>query len=215
MNLSKLALTSLVILITGCSTTGGTIGGLFPAPKFMAGSIDKKTYLSKNKDFSITIPHEKGSYQYKYMKIKEQYGDLGAYISFGPAAFDQSIYRLEIGKKLTPNRKNFVFEDAVDKIIENYAQQLEANYKSKPKLEKREIIHVNGKKSFYFKFRQEIASGILISNTPATLIHEGIATDYENLAAFVWVQRMADEMATKNSSLSVKGFAESFSIIAK
>jgi len=211
MNFGKLTLIFLTILIAGCSTTGGAIGGLFPAPKFMEGSIEKNTYLSKDKDFSISIPHEDGSYEYKYMKVKEQYRDLGAYISFGPAAFDQSIYRLEVGKKLTPESKNVVFEDVLEKIVVNYLHQLEAGYKSKPELEKREIIHVNGQKSYYFKFRQEVPSGILISNKSATLIHEGVATDYENLATFVWIQSMIG----KKSSLTAKVFAESFNIIAK
>lgn len=212
MNFTKLTLTFIIFFITGCSTTGGTIGGLIPAPKFMEGSIDKKTYYSKDKDFSISIPHGDGSYEFSHMNVKEQYGDFEAYISFGPAAFDQSIYRLNVGRKVTPESRNIVFEDVLEEMIDNYKHQIEKGYQSKPALEKRKAVLVNGKKSYYFSLRQEVPSGILINNMPATLHHEGIATEYESLVAIVWVQKMTGVVTTKQSSLTAIAFAESFSI---
>lgn len=97
---SRLWLSNLVFLIclfwlTACSSsTGGTIGGLFPAPKFTEGEIKNNHYVSLDGDFSIGLPHQESSYEYRYMEMKEQYGEESEYVSFGPAAMDGSIYRL-------------------------------------------------------------------------------------------------------------------------
>lgn len=88
-----------LFFIQGCESTGGIIGGLFPAPKFLKGDITNNIYTSKEKKFSIQVPHKEGSYEYTYLNIKEQYNEHGTYISFGPAAFDKSIYRRVRGRR--------------------------------------------------------------------------------------------------------------------
>lgn len=121
-----LAVTAFVFM--GCSTTGGTIGGLVPAPKFLKGEIKNNTYTAKDKSFSVTVPHKDGSYEYTYMQVKEQYFEYGAYVSFGPAAFDQSIYRLETARRMTPGSQTVSFNEAVPKLVENYKTQLQKGY---------------------------------------------------------------------------------------
>lgn len=191
--------------VTSCSSTGGTIGGLFPAPKFTKGEIENDIYMSKDGDFSIAVPHKDGTYEYTYMQIKEQYSELGAYISFGPAAFDQSIYRLEIGKKLSPESKKVVFDDAVNLIINNYSKQLEAGYKSKPTLVSKNKITINGVPSFSILLTQKLQN--------QSLKHEVLVSNYDSLAAIFWVQ--SSSTGSEDPSISALRFAESFKIVSK
>jgi hypothetical protein len=109
---------SLLVLFAGCSTTGGDILGLFPAPKILKGSIDNNVYTSKDKLFSIAIPHKQGSYEYKYMQVKEEYTPHNDYVSFGPAAFDQSIFRVNFTMRATPGSLQPGFDDIAPKIHE-------------------------------------------------------------------------------------------------
>lgn len=90
-----------ITCLAGC--TGGTIGGLFPAPKLLQGSIDGDYYISRDGIFKVQLPHPPSmsgseSYEWSYTKVNEIYqlnesGDravLGAV--FGPAAFDLNLY---------------------------------------------------------------------------------------------------------------------------
>jgi len=58
-----------VVVLAGCSTTGGTIGGLLPAPKFLKGEIVNNIYRSPDGSFSVGVPHKEGSYEFKYMQV--------------------------------------------------------------------------------------------------------------------------------------------------
>ena len=97
----KVAPIVVLAALAGCATTGGDIGGLFPAPKFLKGTIRNNIYTTSDGSLSVAIPHKEGSYEYQYMQVKEQYSPQGDYISFGPAALDKSIYRVETSKRVT------------------------------------------------------------------------------------------------------------------
>lgn len=194
---------ALISGIVGCASTGGTIGGLIPAPKFTKGKIQNNTYTSKDEDFSISIPHKDGTYEFSYMRVKEQYNEKGAYISFGPAATDQSIYRLEVGRKLTPQNNDVILEEAVDVFIEDYSTQLESGYRTKPKITHKEKIKINNVDSYVVKLTQQVDS--------ITLTHEAIITDYKKFLVGVWVQKSSESFGT--STLDVYKFAESFKAI--
>jgi hypothetical protein len=47
------------------------VGGLFPAPKFLKGTIENDTYRSPDGLFQVGCPQPKDSYEYKYMAVKE------------------------------------------------------------------------------------------------------------------------------------------------
>jgi len=187
----------------GNKFSGGTIGGLIPAPKHTKGTITDNTYTSKDGDFSISIPHKEGSNEYSHMNIKEQYYELGTYISFGPAAVDQSIYRLEIGKKLTPDSSYVIFDDAVNAVIESYSQQLESSYKSKPKLLSKEKTTINSTPSYKIVLQQTVNGQVLN--------HDVFVADYDSVAAIFWVQTFSQGI--KKASLEPLLFAESFKIL--
>ena len=197
------------LALSGCSTTGGTILGLFPAPKFIDGSFENNSYVSKDKSFSISLPHKTDSYEYKYMAMKEQYGEGWAYVSFGPAAFDQSIYRLHLGKKPEFSNIENPMQQVANVEIENNMYQLEVGYKSKPILVEKKLIQLKGQSAYYVKLSQEVPAGVLISNKSAHLLHEMIGMDYGDTVAFVWIQTMSDSHVGGRPIMSVKEFAES------
>lgn len=109
------------VVLAGCQSTGGTIGGLFPGPKLLTGEIAHNRYTSKDKMFSIQVSHSQNTYEYKYMAVKEQYADGGAYVSFGPAAYNKSVYRLEIATRLTPQSQAIELEKVLPEIISSTA----------------------------------------------------------------------------------------------
>lgn len=201
--LRKITITIISILVIGCSSTGGTIGGLFPAPKFLDGKIENDVFISKNNDFSVSIPHKEGTYEFTYLQIKEQYNELGAYISFGPAAMDQSIYRLEVGKKLSESSKNVELSAMVDAVITNYSKQLEYGYKSKPTLIKKEKTMINGFESFVVHLTQNLSNEVLE--------HEVIVTNYPTMAAIFWVQTSSRN--SPKASINALEFAKSFKVL--
>lgn len=202
LSLKKFIIVFISIIVVGCSSTGGTIGGLFPAPKILDGKIENDTYFSKNGHFSVSVPHKDGTYEFTYLQIKEQYNELGAYVSFGPAAMDQSIYRLEIGKKLSPESHNVDFSAAVEAVIANYSKQLEYGYKSKPQLIKRDETTINGYKSVVVHLTQKVSN--------QDLDHEVIVTNYPQMAAIFWVQKSS--IGSHKASINALEFAQSFKV---
>lgn len=192
--------------VGGCSTTGGTIGGLFPVPKLLKGEVRNNTYTAQDKSFSVAVPHKNGSYEYTYMQVKEQYSEYGAYVSFGPAAFDQSIYRVETAKRITPGSQNVTFDEAAPKIVENYKAQLKEGYGTAPQVTESRQETINGKKAYFWKLSQVVPAGKYLSNKEATFTHNVYVIDFEKGAAIVWVQ--IPETTTK-AAMEPRAFAES------
>lgn len=194
-------------VVVGCSTTGGTIGGLFPAPMFLKGEIKDNTYTAQDNSFSVAVPHKYGSYEYTYMQVKEQYSEYGAYVSFGPAAFDQSIYRLETGKRVTPGSQNVKFDDVAPELVEGYKAQLENNYGSASQEVESRQETINGRKAYYWKLSQVVPAGKYFSNSTAIFTHDVYVIDVEKGAAIVWIQIPE---TTNNAAIEARAFAESF-----
>lgn len=195
-----------VFSLVGCSTTGGTIGGLFPAPKFLKGEIKNDIYTAQDKSFSVVVPHKKGSYEYTYMQVKEQYSEYGAYVSFGPAAVDQSIYRIETAKRVTPGSQSIKFDDVAPKIVEGYKDQLQKGYGTVPQEAESRQETINGRKAYFWKLTQVVPAGKYISNKAATFTHDVYVIDFEKGAAIVWVQIPE---TTKKAAIESRTFAES------
>lgn len=195
-----------VFTLAGCSTTGGTIGGLFPAPKFLKGEIKNNIYTAQDKSFSVSVPHKDGSYEYTYMQVKEQYSEYGAYVSFGPAAFDQSVYRIETAKRVTPGSQSVKFDDVAPKIVEGYKAQLQKGYGTVPQEAESRQETINGRKAYFWKLTQVVPAGKYISNKAATFTHDVYVIDFEKGAAIVWVQIPE---TTKKAAIEPRTFAES------
>jgi len=182
------ALMIVCLVLAGCETTGGTIGGLFPSPKFLKGEIKNGTYTAQDKSFSVAIPHKEGTEEYRHMQVKEQGNEFGAYVSFGPSALDQSIYRVEIARRIAAGSEKVQFDEVAPKIVEGFKAQLKSGYGSelKERAARQELL--KGKKAYYYQFTQLVPAGKL-SNKPETLTHEAYVIDFGKGAAIVWVQK--------------------------
>lgn len=204
MNIKKtIGVLGLLLLVSGCSGTGGLFGGLIPMPKFTKGAIENDVYVSKEKDFSIAIPHKDGTYEFTYMEIKEEYNEFGAYISFGPAAYDHSIYRIEVGKKASTGNDEVSLEKAAELVIANYSKQLESAYKTKLKLISRDGVLINGQKSVHVKLTQPVQKDLLT--------HDVIITDHGAMMTIVWVQIFEHE--STRALVDALYLAESFKVL--
>ena len=178
----------LSILVAGCQSTGGIIGGLLPAPKFLDGEIKNNIYTSKDKIFSVQVPHIQDSYEYKYMEITEQYYNVGAYISFGPAAFDKSIYRIETGNRITPESKIISVESMLSQMVGSLAVQLENFYGTKLELQSKDKTKINGNNAWHWIWTQNIPAGKHLSNKSTVFEHEAYAIELKNMVSILWVQ---------------------------
>lgn len=199
------ALMVICLVLAGCETTGGTIGGLFPSPKFLKGEIKNGTYTAQDKSFSVAVPHKEGTEEYRHMQVKEQGNEFGAYVSFGPSALDQSIYRVEIARRVVAGSEKVKFEEIAPKIVEGFKAQLKNGYDSELKEQASRQESLGGKKAYYYQFIQLVPAGKL-SNKPETLTHEAYVIDFGKGAAIVWVQKPELRWVT---TIEPRAFAES------
>ena len=201
--------------LAGCSSTGITPAGNtsesvssdpVPAPKPLKGEIKGNLYTAQDKSFSVMLPHKKeGLHEYANKQIKEELTEYGAYVSFGPAAFDESIYRVEAVKDTVSGKKTNL-DDIAPKLIEDYQTQLQKNYESAPRKTESRQETINGKKAFYWELIQLVPAGKFASNKVVTITHDVYIINFEKGAAIVWV--LIPETA-KRTALESRIFAES------
>jgi hypothetical protein len=201
----------LFVSAAGCSTTGGDIGGLAPAPKFLKGSIANNIYTSKDKRFALLIPHDQKSYEYTYMQVKEVYGDHEDYVSFGPAAFDQSIYRVDIIARPTQGAAQLSLAEVAPKILASSEEQVQKGYDSKPELVVNNKTQINGHDAYYWQFKQVVPAGKLNSGNPVTLLHDLYVIDFGTVFATAWVQTPENTPAS-DKGITPEQFAKSFKL---
>jgi hypothetical protein len=183
----------LALGIAGCASSGGTLGGLVPLPKALQGSIVDNVYVAKDGAFRVMSPHEKGSNEYTYMAVKEKYSPMGDYVSFGPAAFDQSIYRVNFTGTADAQGISMPFETAAEKVIASFRSELEKGYGTEL-IEKEKVAStVNGRNAFSWTYVQNLPSHTTIQGQTSAdrLTHKVVAIDGGNLIAVLWVQTPA------------------------
>jgi len=175
------------LTLTGCSTTGGTVGGLFPAPKFLKGTIENDTYRSPDGLFEVGCPQPKGSYEYRYMAVKELYDPKGDYVSFGPAATDISIYRVNVTGRTDDRGVTVPFEQTAELSVQAFSTTLEKTYGVPLVSQAHERSVVNGLPALTWTFTQTLPGQR--TRAPEVLTHEVAAVDAGNNTALLWVQK--------------------------
>ncbi|MDW5376003.1 hypothetical protein R6258_03620 [Halomonas sp. HP20-15] len=209
-----------VTAIYGCSTTGGTIGGLIPAPKLMKGKVENSIYYAMDGSFEIKTPFEQGSYSYKYMEVKEQYANVGAYVSFNTSVHPNEFYRVEIGKKLDKSQPSPTLDQLVNGLLQGYKQQL-SGYGSKAKELQRIETRLDGKRAMLVTLEQAMpAQSSYQGRSPSYTVHHiiYIVESPNGGGGSVWVQwphgcntcasgKEADVIST---STRIKSFFKSF-----
>ena len=186
----------LLAALAACASTGGTIGGLVPAPKILKGSIDNNVYTSKGGVFTVAVPHPQGSNEYTYMHVKEEYKDGYTYVSFGPAATDQSIYRVNLVMRTPPDSMRPSLDEAAPAILAVCEEKMQQVYGASAKLTSNGKTQMDGHDAYYWQLKQLVPAGKLVNNAPVTLIHDIYAIDLGSAVATVWVQSDAGAPAT-------------------
>jgi len=107
-----------VMLLASCS--GGTIGGLIPAPKMLKGSVDGDYYTSKGGEFSVQLPYppsasDTNRYEWKYAQVREIEDGPVIGVVIGPAAFNKNMYHSVLIKAPMLGEKNIYAKDIFSK----------------------------------------------------------------------------------------------------
>ncbi len=199
-NTMKLVLLTLTLVFFSTAySTGGTIGGLLPAPKFIKGKISKGIYTSPDKDFQIKVPNWEDKSQYLYMKIKEKFSKTGEYLSFGSAATNLNIYRVEYVKKLSPESYFIDLKPNKDTLFKFYISQVEKAYRSKAELISEDIDLFDAKKSYSRVYRQYTPKKKKFFKTTAEDLryHYIDLVDYGLYNVLYWVEIPISPQSTK------------------
>ena len=196
---------SLIASLSGC--TGGDILGLVPAPRILSGSIDdNNVYIAKDKRFTVSVPFAENTDNHMYMKVKENYGPTEDYVSFGPGAVDQRIWRVEVVLP-TPGRSIQALDAVAPQVLaatEHLAQQA---YGTTPTAGEGQKTMVNGHAAYVWDLQQSVPS------MHATLAHKLYLIDFGSTMATVWVQTPSDNL-TDQRALTPEQFAESLKVAA-
>jgi hypothetical protein len=209
MHTGNAALAAVLVAVTGCSSTGGTLGGLLPMPKLLKGSIVDNVYMAKDGAFRVACPHDKGSYEYKYMAVKEVYTPNGDYVSFGPAAFDQSIYRVDVTGTVDEKGVAMSFETAALKVVTAIRGELEKGYGTDLVWKEKGAAMLNGRNALTWTYVQSVPSRITIQGPTSaeTLTHQVVAIESGNVMVVLWVQTLA---SCRNCEGKAARFFDSF-----
>jgi hypothetical protein len=195
-----------LLLLTGCALGDGRPEP-FPVDRALSGTIAEDIYTAQDGSFSVTVPHPHDSYEFACMQVKEMSEGGGLYVSFGPAAFDLTIWRLEVapvaGSELMPSR----FASAFEAEISMYREQIEKAGQARLEFESERVDPVGGFPARQRTYVQELPPGVYVSGAPTTLTHEVVAVNLKRAMVFVWVQR-PDEVPPRRG-LSARAFAES------
>lgn len=173
------------------------------------GKIKNNVYTAPHQIFTVSTPHKKGSYEFSYMQVKEQSDKDVIYVSFGPAAFNQSIYRIDFTKKSHKALKDISFDEFAPLAIHGYNELLGKAYNSDLVENEKTSTTINDYKAYYYKFTQNVPEGILM-NVESKLIHHVYVVDYKIGVAVIWVQ--IPEFSSPENSLTPLEFAKSLTV---
>ncbi len=171
-------------------STGGIIAGLLPAPKILKGKIKDGIYIAPKKEFKISVPNWNNKSEYQYMKVKERFSKTGEYLSFGPAAFNQNIYRLEYSRKLSFEGYYIELNTIKALVFKKYIKQIEKAYHAKIELISEDVDLFDARKSYSRIYRQHIpAKKKLFKKIAETLRYHFIdLVDYGSYNLMFWVE---------------------------
>jgi hypothetical protein len=200
----------MAVMLVACSTTGGTIGNLIPAPKLLKGEIRNNVYYAPNGVLSVAVPFAKGTYEYTYLQIKEEFNATTELVVFGPAAYDRGIYRVQVVERRdgldTPDAFN---ADAPD--IMRGAREMVQNDGRAPLEELRKDEEpVNGHPTLHERVTQHVPPGVL-SNHPELLTYDLYVMQFGAKVAIAMVMRPEKSYADP-PAISVAAFVQSVQV---
>ncbi len=178
-----LGLALLALLLAACSGTGGIIGGLIPAPKFLDGKVDGSTYYAPNKAFSVRLPHPPDltaddHNEWIYTKVHEINDGPIIAVVFGPAAFDSNLYTAALVRApMSPDK-----DAHVNQVFGNRVQFRTATYGQTYAEKTRQRFERHGRPCYYAVYESEKAF-LVLSITDAGNSYYAVEADVAKISA--------------------------------
>lgn len=198
----------LALLLAACSGTGGIIGGLVPAPKFLDGKVDKSTYYAPNNAFLVRLPHppEQSAddrYEWSYTKVHEINDEPIIAVVFGPAAFDRNLYAaILLRTPMSPDR-----DAHVNEAFGNRVQFRTATYGQTYVEKARQRFELHGRPCYYAVYESEKAF-LVLSLTDAGNSYYAVEADVAKIVNRVTT---LEELTNRRWDI-FNGMLESFSV---
>lgn len=198
----------LAACVAGCSSTGGAIGGLIPAPKFTKGTLSDGVYTAKDKSFSVAVPFAPGSQGYTYMEIVEKYDAGESQVVFSSSVHPAEVYRVATFADVKPA------ERLPEGTVATYRKDLEASYGTPFREEKTTPQLIDGILAISHRFSQTIpersADGHRYNGFE--VIHSTHFLQRSTRAAFISVNRMPEGAGgrTSGNEVRIAAFVKSF-----
>lgn len=201
----------LALLVAGVPpealASGGTLFGLFPKLKRLQGKVKDNTYYAPNGVLQVRLPFATDSYEYKYMEVREQFTKQTGVVSFGPAAFDRGLYRVEVIERLDGDESKSAFEIGGPQLVDQALTFLEKNFRAPLTEAARDSSPIQGKPTFRATAKQTVPPGLMASNEQMYL-HHIFAIHFGKKVAVAVVARPTESFANPPALQAVE-FASS------
>lgn len=205
---TRTLLLAAALLLSGC--------GLFPTPNFLDGTIEAGVYTAPDGDFTVRVPHT-DSYEQNWMQAKERSNPGEFYVSFGPAAFDQTIYRLSVFTEPVPDLPVSELPRLARQGNAGLADQLRATTGEPLELTNEGPTSIGGSSAYRMQYRQPAPAGT-VATEPARVRHDAWMIKRSDRLYAVWVQSyelQSGPPEATNKGLSASEFADSVKFAAR
>ena len=182
--------------------------GLVPTPNWLDGRIADGTYTAASGDFSVRVPFT-DSYELTYMAAKDRSNDDETYVSFGPAAFDKSIYRLSVYRRTVVPLPDAELRAAAERLGRELGEQLQAMTGEPLIVADRGDAAIGDGRAHRMQYRQAAPAGTVATDA-ATILHESWTVQRGDRLYWVWLQTYEWGVAgPESTAIGARAFAES------
>jgi hypothetical protein len=168
--------------LAGCNLFPPLVRGI----DALEGKVADGRYTSPDGTLSLRVP-QTDSYELRWMQAKEIAKPDEFYVSFGPAAFDQSIYRCGVTRLGTGLGTDVDLRDACHRIVEQTGLQLEPMTHTALETVDERADTIQGQAAYGMHLRQHAPAGT-VSNRDTSILHEAWLVRYGDRLTFTWVQ---------------------------
>lgn len=192
-----------LIVVAGCGSTGGTIGGLIPALKFTKGTLSEGRYSAKDKSFSVDVPFRPGTPGYAAMEIVEKSEGDGSLVAFSSAAHPGEVYRVTTFADVKPANR------LAETTVASYRKQMEASGGAPFRAEKANQELVDGMLAISHRYSQAVPARTAdgAKSKGVVSIHATHFLQRSTRAAFIAVNRTGGGSSADVEGGEVRGVA--------
>jgi hypothetical protein len=199
---------AVIACAAGCRSTGGTIGGLVPAPKATKGTLSDGRYTAQDKSFSVAVPFPPGSPGHSVMAIVEKGDARESLVVFSSSAHPAEVYRVATFADVKPAGR------LPEASLAACRKELETSSRAPLRAEKATPALIDGVLATSHRFSQTIPERTVDGHKHPgfVAIHVTHFLQRSTRAAFISVHRMQEgTMAhTTGNEARVMAFLKSF-----